>query len=111
MMKRCQEGGIEKRPTKDTIVNSSCNVHLPSTTYRQFEVPRPIAQQPNPFLASNGTNLMTFPGRIHKSQEIREDIELLSYWSAFLESFPSPGGNNFGGSGSEVYRASSLRKE
>jgi hypothetical protein len=59
-MERHQESGIEKRSTKDTIVNSSCKVHLPSTIYRQFEVPGPLAQKYDPFLASNGTSLMTF---------------------------------------------------
>ena len=97
MMERCQEGGIEKRPTEDTIVNSSCNVHLPSTIYRQFEVSRPIAQKSNPFLASNGTNLMTFRGRTYRYQGICEDIELLSYWSALLESSPSRGRNTLVG--------------
>jgi hypothetical protein len=33
MMERRQESGIEKRSTKNTIVNSSCNVHPPSTIY------------------------------------------------------------------------------
>jgi hypothetical protein len=89
MMERRQERGIEKRSTKDTIVNSRCNVHLPSTICKQFEVPRPIAQKSNPFLASNGTNLMI----IYKSQEIGEDIEFVSYWLALLKSSPSPGGN------------------
>jgi hypothetical protein len=93
MMEHRQESGIEKRSTEDTIVNSGCNVHLPSTICGQFEVPRPIAQKSNPFLASNGTNLMTYRGKIYKPQEIREDIELVSYWSAFLESSPSPSGN------------------
>jgi hypothetical protein len=39
---------------------------------------------------------MTFRGRTYKSQEIREDIELLSYWSTLLES-SSPGGNTLVG--------------
>ena len=97
MMERRQERGVEKRSTKDTIVNSRCNVHLPSTIYRQFEVSRPIAQKSNPFLASNGTNLMTFRGRTYRYQGICEDIELLSYWSALLESSPSRGRNTLVG--------------
>jgi hypothetical protein len=70
----------------------------PNTIYRQFEVPRQTAQNPDPLLASNGTNLMTSRGRTYMSQGIREGIELLlSYWTEVLESSGSSGRNSLVG--------------